>query len=336
MIYRQLGKTGLTVSAVGFGGIPIQRLTEQEAARVIHCAEEQGINFIDSAKGYTVSEAYIGKALAGRRNRWILATKSMAKTKEAMEQDIKSSLKEMRTDYIDLYQLHNPKDRDVYQQILAEDGALQALLEAKQAGLIGHIGITAHSLDILEEALNNDVFETIMYPYNIIENQAEGLFEKAFSKNVAVLTMKPLAGGVISEGSLAMKFNLSNPHITVALPGMESIDEVMQNCSAASEKPGLSPAELEQCNEIRNQLGQDFCRRCGYCQPCTQGIDIPYSFILKGYHDNYDLKDWALGRYQAMTAHASDCVACGSCEKRCPYNLPIIEKLKGVKESLGY
>lgn len=336
MLYKKLGKTDLTVSNIGFGGIPIQRITSEEAIKVIRKAEELGINFIDSAKGYTVSEAYIGKALEGHRDKWILATKSMARTYKAMEADIISSLENFKTDYIDLYQLHNVKDMDTYRQIFEEDGAVKALVDAKKTGKVRHIGITAHSMTTLEAAIESEIFETIMYPYNIIENQAEKLFERAYKCNIGIIAMKPLAGGVISDGMLAMKYIINNSNITIALPGMESIDEVIQNCSAAEDIATLTEHEMDVCNKIREELGQTFCRRCGYCQPCTKGIDIPNIFVFKGYYDNYDLKDWALGRYKVMSAHASDCIECGNCEKKCPYDLPIIEKLKRVKETFGY
>lgn len=336
MLYNKLGKTELNVSVIGFGGIPIQRITEIEASAVIKKAEELGINFIDSAKGYTVSEEYIGKALEGRRDKWILATKSMARTKAGMEADIQSSLENLKTDYIDLYQIHNVKDMETYKQIFKENGAVNALIEAKSSGKIGHIGITAHTLTTLEAAIESEIFETIMYPYNIIENQAEDLFERANKRNIGIIAMKPLAGGVITDGRLAVKYIINNSNVTIALPGMESIDEVVQNCSAIDKTTSLTEEELINCEQIRNKLGQTFCRRCGYCQPCTKGIDIPYSFILKGYHDDYDLKEWALDRYKAMPAHASDCIECGICQTRCPYDLPIIQKLKEVKNSLGY
>lgn len=336
MIYKKLGKTGLQVSSIGFGGIPIQRVTSEEAKEVIIRAEELGVNFIDTARGYTVSEEYIGNALIGRRDKWIIATKSMARTKEAMEKDIDISLKNLKTNYIDLYQVHNIKELETYKQVLREDGAVVALLEAKKSGKIGHIGITAHTMDALKIAIESDVFETIMYPYNIIENQAEELFEKAKKLDIGIIAMKPMAGGALTNGVLAMKYIMKNENITIAIPGMGSIEELEQNCSAVNSNIKLTKQELNECEKIAKEMGQSFCRRCGYCAPCPKGIDIPFCFIVKAYHENYDLMDWANDRYKAMGSHAQDCAECGICEKKCPYDLPIRTMLKDVKRTFGY
>lgn len=336
MIYNKLGKTDLNVSRIGFGGIPIQRVSEEEAVKIIHKAEELGINFIDSARGYTVSENFIGKALEGRRNKWIIATKSMARTKEAMAKDIDVSLNNLRTDYIDLYQVHNVKEVETYHQIISDDGALSALNDAKKSGKIGHIGITAHTMEALRVAIEDGIFETIMYPYNIVENQAEDLFKRAGELNIGVIAMKPLAGGSITNGPLAMKYILSNKNISIAIPGIGSIEELEQNCSVSDGEIYFSDEEKMECNKIVENIGQTFCRRCGYCAPCPKGIDIPFCFILKLYNDNYDLRDWALDRYKAISSHAGDCEECGLCEGRCPYDLPIRNMLKDVNKAFGY
>jgi predicted aldo/keto reductase-like oxidoreductase len=336
MIYRRLGKSNLNVSVVGFGGIPIQKITADEAAELVHKAETMGVNFIDSARGYTVSEEYIGHALKGRRDKWIIATKSMARTCDAMTSDIQTSLRNLQTDYIDLYQIHNIKEIDSYNQVIGENGALSALFNAKEKGLIGHIGITAHSLDMLKLAIESGLFETIMYPYNIIENQADEVFKRANELDLGVIAMKPMAGGALTDGALAMKYILNNKNITIAIPGMASINEVEENVNAAKGEIALSNEELLLCEKIRKEMGQTFCRRCGYCAPCPQGIDIPFSFIVRAYYENYDLKDWAIDRYKSMKAHAENCAECGICEGRCPYNLPIRNMLKDVKKSFGY
>ena len=336
MLFKRLGRTDLKVSAVGFGGIPIQKVNAEDAAKVIHKAEEFGVNFIDTARGYTVSEEFIGEALKGRRDKWIIASKSMARTKDAMLGDVDISLKNLKTDYIDLYQLHNIKEMETYHQVMEENGALAALQQAQKAGKIGHIGITAHTMDALELAIESGAFSTIMYPYNIVENQAEKLFERAKKLDIGVIAMKPMAGGALTDGVLAMKYILKNENITLAIPGMATVEELEQNCSVANGNLELSKIELETCMNIANELGQDFCRRCGYCTPCPKGIDIPFSFIVKAYYDNYDLKDWAEGRYKAMANHAGDCEECGLCEQKCPYNLKIRKKIKGVKDTFGY
>ncbi|TDT63738.1 aldo/keto reductase [Fonticella tunisiensis] len=335
MIYRELGKTGLKVSAVGFGGIPIQRVAAEEAVKVIHRAEELGINFIDTARGYSVSEEYIGHALKGRRDKWIIATKSMERTREGMLKDIDISLKNLQTDYIDLYQIHNVKEMETYNQVVSKGGALKALVEAKKLGKIRHIGITAHSLDTLKVAIESGLFETVMYPYNIIERQAEGLFKRAKELNMGTIAMKPMAGGALNNGYLAVKFILQNENISVVIPGMATIKEVEENASPAENLTELTQEEERLCQKIASEMGETFCRRCGYCAPCPQGIDIPFSFILKAYYDNYDLKGWSMERYKGLKAHASNCKECGICEGRCPYNLPIRSMLKEVRNTFG-
>ncbi|WDU82106.1 aldo/keto reductase [Caloramator sp. Dgby_cultured_2] len=329
MKYRVLGKTHLKVSEIGFGGIPIQKLTQEEAAKVIHKAEETGINFIDTARAYSCSEEYIGKALKGRRKNWIIATKSMARSYEDMKRDIEISLKNLNTDYIDLYQLHNVKDIASYKEAFGENGALKALLEAKEKGIIRHIGVTSHSLDMLKHMIENPLVETIMYPYNVVERQAIETFKLAKERNIGIIAMKPMAGGVLSDGKLALKFILKDDFISTAIPGMASIQEVIENVSASKEE--ITKDEIELCDNIYKEMDKEFCRRCGYCAPCPQGIDIPFSFILRGYYVNYDLKDWAKERYNNLKAHASDCRECGICETRCPYDLQIRKMLKEVK-----
>ena len=168
MQYVTLGKTGLKISRVGFGGIPIQRIDAEKAKPLIDALIECGINYIDTARGYTVSEEYIGGAIDGRRDKFVLATKSMARTREAMDADIETSLRNLRTDCIDLYQVHNPSMEQL-DTVIGAGGALEALFAARDAGKIGHIGITAHSLTVFERALELDWVETIMFPYNIVE-----------------------------------------------------------------------------------------------------------------------------------------------------------------------
>jgi len=334
MEYRTLGKTGLRISRLGFGGIPIQRIDAEGTKKVIRYLHEAGVNYIDTARGYTVSEEYLGYALEGIRQDFVLATKSMARTKEAMAADIETSLKNLRTDYIELYQIHNPSPADL-EQVQAPGGALEALLEAKAAGKIGHIGVTLHPADMFEKALELSWVETIMFPYNIVETQAEEMIRACGEKNIGFIAMKPLAGGAIDDATLALRFIAQNPAVSVVIPGMATVKEAEQNLTAMSVPTDLTERETEKIQKIRNELGTQFCRRCNYCAPCTAGISIYSMFLMQGYHDRYDLKDWAKARYNAMAKTASDCVDCGVCETRCPYNLPIREMLKKVEALFG-
>lgn len=328
-----LGKTGLEISRMGLGGIPIQRADAASAKALIRAMMDAGLNYIDSARGYTVSEEYLGEGLEGVRDRFILATKSMSRTKEAMAADIEISLKNFRTDYIDLYQIHNPSPEQ-FEQVQAEGGALEALMEAKAAGKIGHIGVTLHSLDLFKKALELDWVETIMYPYNIVETQAEELIAECAKRGIGFICMKPLAGGAIEDGRLALRFIAKNPHVTVVIPGMAEVKELTENCRAMEDETPLSEEEKAQMAAVKDELGTNFCRRCNYCAPCTVGIAIPGVFLMEGYYRRYGLQDWAMERYQAMQVKAKDCIECGACESRCPYHLPIREMLKRASSVL--
>ncbi len=327
MKYVTLGKTGLKISKVGLGGIPIQKSNAQEVKALLQALIEQGVNYIDSARGYTVSEELLGEALEGMRDRFVLATKSMARTKEAMEKDIQISLQNFRTDCIDLYQVHNPSEADL-ETVLAPGGALEALQEAKAAGKIGHLGITAHSLAVFERALELDWVETIMFPYNIVESQGEALMAKCTERNIGFIDMKPLAGGAIEDATLALRYICANPDVTVVIPGMYSVKEAEENLAAVLNESPLTEEEKQKIEAIRGQLGTNFCRRCNYCQPCTKGISIANVFLFAGYLQRYDLGEWGYSRYQTLPVKADACVDCGLCETRCPYHLPIREMLK--------
>lgn len=251
-----------------------------------------------------------------------------------MAKDIDISLENFRTDYIDLYQVHNPSVEQL-DQVIGADGALEALLEAKEAGKIGHIGLTAHSLEVFEKALEMDWVETIMFPYNIVERQGEALIHRCREKNIGFIDMKPLAGGAIEDGRLALRFICANPDVTVVIPGMYDVSEIEKNIEAVEDTTPLTGEELEGMEAVRKQLGTNFCRRCNYCQPCTVGINISGCFLFQGYLDRYGLEDWARDRYATIPVKAGACVECGECETRCPYNLPIREMLKKCAAAFG-
>ncbi len=334
MEYVTLGKTGLKISRLGFGGIPIQRIDAAGTRELVRRLAEQGINYIDTARAYTVSEEYLGEALEGLRDQFVVATKSMSRTKEAMAKDIETSLTKLRTDYIDLYQVHNPSMEQL-DTVLAPGGALEALMEAREAGKVRHIGITAHSAQVFERALELPWVETIMFPYNIVESQGEELIAKCREKNIGFVAMKPLAGGAIEDGRLALRFICANPNVTVVIPGMYALEEIEKNREAVEDKSPLSQEEQAGFQQVRDQLGSNFCRRCNYCQPCTVGISISNVFLFAGYLERYGLEGWARERYATLDVKASACVECGLCEERCPYQLPIREMLKRCAGEFG-
>jgi len=334
MKMKLLGNTGMEVSVVGLGGIPIQRLSQEEATKIILECKNNGINFIDTARAYTVSEEYIGNALkeVGRESFYI-ATKAMSFTYEEMKASIALSLKTMDIDYIDLYQVHNTSKMEQLDLVLSENGALKALVEAKEAGLIKHIGITGHIREILMKAIEHDEFETIQFPFNPVESQGTELFEKALKKGLGTIAMKPIAGGAFSKPELSMKYIVNSGLVTIAIPGMDSVEQVVKNATNGSNTTPLTESEVEEINKEIKELGNNFCRRCGYCKPCPEGIDIPNVFVFEGYVTRYNLSDFGRARYANLPVKADACVRCGKCERKCPYNLPIIQKLKQAVET---
>lgn len=330
---RKLGSTNLEVSVIGFGGIPIQKVSLKKAISLVDTLEKHEINFIDTAVGYGKSEELIGEAIKERREKFILATKSPVRDYEGMKKHVEESLKKLNTSYIDLYQLHNVSKIEDYQEVISYDGALRALRDLKKENKIKHIGITSHSVDILRIAVENDEFETIQFPYNILETQAEEVFKRAKELNRGIIIMKPMAGGAIENKELALRFILQNQNITSAIPGMNEENHIEMNAAIGSNQRKLSKIEIEKIEAERKTLGKNFCRRCGYCMPCEKGINIPVQFILEGYKKRYDLSDWAEERYFAQNISAESCTKCGKCEPKCPYNLPIKDMMESVKKT---
>lgn len=331
----KLGRTDLEINPLGFGGIPIQRIGVDEAVEVVEYCIEKGINFIDTARLYGDSEDKIGKVLPKYRDKVIIATKAMSRDKEGMAKEIEESLNNLNIDCIDLYQCHNVRSLEQLDTILSDDGAYQALKEAKSIGKIKHIGITSHKTPVLLRALELDVFDTIQVPFNIIENEpAEELLPLCKENNIGVIVMKPVAGGALKDHVPAsLKFILNHP-VSVAIPGMESKEQIDENLTAIT-NPELTDKELEELQAEADSLGEEFCRKCDYCAPCPSGVDIPLMFIVDAYYSRYNMPEWATNRYRKMEINAGHCVECGRCEEKCPYELPIIDMLKEVHQHMG-
>jgi len=332
---RRLGRTGLEVTIIGFGALPIQRCDMREAGEVLNAALDSGINFVDTARAYTDSEEKIGASIAGRRKEYILASKSLQRSFDKMAADIDMSLSLMKTNYIDLYQVHNIKKREELEAVLAPGGALEALQAAKKAGKIGHIGVTGHSVALLIEALATDEFATVQVPFNTVEREPlDKLFPLAKEKDIGRIVMKPLGGGLLPSKNLALRYILEND-VTVAIPGMDHLDHIAENVAAASPFIHLSEVEKKELAREAGEIGKDFCRRCGYCLPCAAGIDIPTVFIFHHQYLNYGMGEIIPARYMTFPAKASDCMECGVCETRCPYDIPIMQRMKKIAKDLG-
>ncbi|MCR4441652.1 MAG: aldo/keto reductase [Peptococcaceae bacterium] len=335
MEYKFLGRTKLRVSLVGFGGIPIQRVSEKEAARVIQAAIDKGINFFDSARGYTDSENKIGLGIKGKRDGLVLATKTMVRSHDKMKDEIDRSLKALAVEYIDLYQCHNVRSREDIEKITAPGGALEALHKAREAGKIRFIGLSGHRPPVIMEAIKTGAFDTIQVPYNFIERQVEEeLLPLARREQLGIIVMKPLAGGAFSRPDLALRFLLA-ADVSTIIPGMDSLEQVEQNAALAARPEPLEQPELEYLLKEAKEVGNRFCRRCDYCKPCPQGIDIATHFVLHSYYRRYGMPDWAKDRYRKLPVNAGACQDCGLCESRCPYSLPVREMLKEAHKDMG-
>lgn len=334
-----LGKTGIEVNRLGFGGIPIQRVTEKVAIETVFHAVETGVDFIDTSRAYTTSERRIGKALRQTARRVVVASKSQAKRSDAVRADLEISLRQLQRESIDLYQCHFVRDEEDYERVICSEGAYQGLIRAKEEGLIQHIGITSHRLDLLDRVLDDGLFETIMVCFSFLEPLAAGkIIPKAIQKGVGVIGMKPFSGGVIEKANLALKYVLRQPGIVV-LAGVENKRLFDENWEVFQGPYELDDGERLEIERIRELYEKTFCRRCDYCQPCTEDIPIQTILGIPSIAKRMG-KDALRGRWFLRAIEkAKGCSECGECTARCPYGLPIPElireNLRWVDEQLN-
>ena len=323
----RLGKTGLMVSRVGFGGIPIQRLTEAEAVRVVQRCLDLGVTFLDTANGYSTSEECIGKAIAGRREQVVIATKTGARDRATAQKHLELSLKRLNVESIDLWQFHNVSTFEDYEQVLGPDGAMEAAQRALEAGKVRHIGITHHSMDVALKAVPSGHFETVQFPFNFVTNEpAEKLLPLAQKHDVGFIAMKPLGGGLLDDANLSIKYLLQFEN-AVPDPGIEKVEEIEEIAAIVAGSWELTPEERQEIERIRSEVGTHFCRRCEYCQPCPQGVRISLIVNLRSLCKRLPagrlLEDWIAEAVKS----AENCVECGECEEKCPYHLPVREMI---------
>lgn len=324
----RLGKTNMMVTKLGYGGIPIQRLAEDEAIAVVKRVIELGVTFIDTANAYTTSEERIGKAIAGQRERLIIATKTLARTAEGVAEHLELSLKRLRTDYIDLYQFHNVSDSNTLEQILKPEGPMSVIEKEKREGRIRHIGVSSHQIDTAIEIVKSDCFETIMFPFNFISDEAANeLIPLVREHDMGFIAMKSMAGGMIENASIALKFFSKFPDV-LPIPGIEKVTEIEEIIQILEAGEEMTEAEREEMQRIKQEVGSTFCRRCEYCQPCT--AEIPISTVMQFASIMKRMPPLRIftGRIAATLEKAADCVKCGDCEGRCPYHLPIMEMIE--------
>ncbi|MBN1828087.1 MAG: aldo/keto reductase [Deltaproteobacteria bacterium] len=328
-----LGKTGMEINRLGFGGIPIQRIDQKQAIETVVHAVERGVDFIDTARAYTTSEKRIGIALKESEKRVFIASKSQQRTADGIRSDIEKSLYDLQKDSLDLYQCHFVRDLDAYREITGRGGALEGLLKARDEGLIRHIGLTSHSLDVLRYAIDDGLFETLMVCYSYLEWAAEkAVIPNALAAHMGVIVMKTFSGGVIENARLAVKFGLAFEG-TVLIPGVESKERFDENWEIFCGDATLGRKEMLEIENERRQFDKQFCRRCDYCLPCPEGISIQIVIGIRSMVKRMGRSILQSGWQKDVIEKARNCTQCGACLERCPYDLPIPEL---IKESVAW
>ena len=313
-----LGKTGIIIEKQGFGCLPVQRISQQDAVYLLHKAYDGGINFFDTARAYSDSEQKVGAAFSDMRDHVVLATKTGAKTAEEFWKDLETSLRTLKTDYIDIYQFHNPS---FCPQPGGEDGLYDAALKAKEQGKIRHISITNHRLTVAHQAIDSGLYETLQFPFSYLAGEQEmELVQKCREKNMGFIAMKGMAGGLIQDGITAAAW-MDTQEGVVPIWGVQRESELDQFLKCIREGAELTKERLETIEKDRKELCGEFCRGCGYCMPCPAGIEINtcarMSLLLRRSPSANQLTE----RGQAMMKKIEGCLHCGACMKKCPYGL---------------
>lgn len=313
-----LGKTGITVEKNGFGALPIQRVSTQEAVKLVRKAYHAGITFFDTARWYTDSEQKLGEAFEGMREKIYLATKTGAATAEAFWQDLETSLHNLRTDYVDLYQFHNPaacpKPGD-------GTGLYEAMQQAKAQGKIRHIGITNHRLAVAQEAIDSGLYETLQFPFSYLSGEQElALVRQCKEAGMGFIAMKALSGGLITDAASAYAF-LAQYDNVLPIWGIQRESELDAFISFITQPPAMTAEREAVIAKDRQELSGDFCRGCGYCMPCPAGIEINtcarMSLLIRRSPSQAQLTAQA----QEMMKQIEQCLHCNQCKAKCPYEL---------------
>jgi predicted aldo/keto reductase-like oxidoreductase len=323
----KLAGTDLEISEIGFGGIPIIALSKSEAVAIVRYCFDLGITFFDTANMYLSSEEKIGTALQGVREKVVIATKTAQRDAKEVTAHIDLSLRQLKTDWIDLYQLHNVSNQETLQQVLAPQGAYEAARKSRDDRKIRYIGISSHSIPTALEALKTGLFQTLQFPFNFIENDpANELFPLARRHDVGIIGMKPLGGGLLERADLCFGFLQQHPDV-VPIPGIRAEKEADEIVGLYANPKPLSKADLKKTENIWSVLGEKFCHRCEYCMPCEQGVQIPSVLIFQAAVKRLTREGVTAWIGEAMDSVA-ECIECGECEQKCPYNLPIADLLK--------
>ncbi len=318
MVQVTLGSTGITVEKNAFGALPIQRVSGKEAVKLLRKAYDNGVTFFDTARFYTDSEEKLGEAFEGIRDKIYIATKTGATTAEGFWKDIHTSLKNLRTDYIDIYQFHNP---DFCPKPGDGSGLYEAMLEAKEKGMVRHIGITNHRLSIAHEAVESGLYETLQFPFCYLATEKDiELVERCKSAGMGFIAMKALSGGLITNSAAAYAFLAQYSHV-LPIWGVQRENELDEFLSYIQNPPVMNEELAAVIAKDREELLGDFCRGCGYCMPCPVGIEINncarMSLLIRRSPSAAQLTPQA----QEKMKKIENCLHCGKCKSKCPYGL---------------
>lgn len=321
----RLGKTEIIVNKNGFGALPIQRISKADAIRLLHRAYDGGMNFYDTARMYTDSEEKLGAAFSDRRSKVKISSKTGATTTEAFWKDLETTLRNLKTDYLDLYQFHNPS---FCPRPGDESGIYDAMLEAKKKGMVLHIGITNHRLNVAEEAIESKLYETLQFPFCYLSGEPElKLLEGCRRQDMGFLSMKALSGGLITNAAAAYAFQAQFPE---ALPlwGIQRESELTEFLSFIQNPPVMNKELSGIIEKDRSELLGEFCRGCGYCMPCPAGIEINNCARMSLLLRRSPAAPYLEPAWQEKMKKIEDCKHCNSCKKKCPYGLDTPELLK--------
>ncbi len=361
MKYKTFGKTGKSLSVIGFGGMRFNHEKEDEAVETVKKAFELGINYFDTAPFYCNdrSEDIIGKAVSGFKNKVYLSTKSSVgndPTADDMRKRLETSLKRLGVDRISFYNMWCIMDMEHFSKVMAPGGPYEGAVKAKEEGLIEHICFSAHANGVeIEEMVKTGFFEGVTLGYNILNssNRLSGI-RAAHREGLGVVTMNPLGGGMIPAGAerfsflkesendsvvkAALRFNLSHPEINVVLAGMASLQNVVENASVADEDIAPDNDKVRRFIDLYGEMGEHFCTSCKYCMPCPEDINIPMMMMVYDWmHLNDPERSRMLYNFAMkgkMKGLPSSCTQCGSCESKCTQHLPVIERMASVAEKI--
>ena len=325
----ELGRTGLIVTRTAFGALPLQRVNLETAKEILRAAYENGINFFDTARAYTDSEEKIGQALADVRRNIVIATKTHARNREDLFKNLEKSLDKLKTDYIDIYQLHNPGKLPDPED---PEGLYATMLEAREKGMIRFISLSNHRIALAQEAVRSGLYDTIQFPLSSLSADKDlELIELCREKNIGLIAMKALSGGLITNAASTFAFLRQYKNV-VPIWGIQRMSELEEFISLEKNPPELDDKMWEVIRKDREELAGNFCRACGYCMPCPNGIQIPTAARMKMLLRRAVYQKFLTDEWKKEMEKIDNCDECGQCKEKCPYGLDTPNLLKFMKE----